>query len=82
MRAFLAAIAVVCLSLPVGAHSASATDVRYYDVGAGDHPHDVAPAPDGTVWYTAQHKGLSAGSTPKRARSRAFRWVKVRARMA
>ena len=23
----------------------------------GTHPHDVAPAPDGTVWYTAQHTG-------------------------
>lgn len=24
---------------------------------AGSHPHDVAPAPDGTVWYTAQVTG-------------------------
>ncbi len=23
----------------------------------GSHPHDVAPAPDGTVWYTAQRAG-------------------------
>ena len=23
----------------------------------GSHPHDVAPAPDGTVWYTAQSSG-------------------------
>ena len=23
----------------------------------GSHPHDVAPAPDGKVWYTAQHTG-------------------------
>lgn len=28
-----------------------------YPVPAGAHPHDVAPAPDGTVWYTAQHQG-------------------------
>jgi virginiamycin B lyase len=28
-----------------------------YPVPAGSHPHDVAPAPDGTVWYTAQHLG-------------------------
>jgi virginiamycin B lyase len=28
-----------------------------YPVPAGSHPHDVAPAPDGTVWYTAQHSG-------------------------
>ena len=31
--------------------------VRVYDVPAGSHPHDVAPAPDGTVWYTAQATG-------------------------
>jgi len=26
-------------------------------VPSGSHPHDVAPAPDGTVWYTAQATG-------------------------
>lgn len=28
-----------------------------YDVPDGSHPHDVAPAPDGSVWYTAQESG-------------------------
>jgi virginiamycin B lyase len=28
-----------------------------YDVPAGSHPHDVAPAADGGVWYTAQATG-------------------------
>lgn len=31
--------------------------MQEYDVPAGSHPHDVAPAPDGTVWYTAQRRG-------------------------
>ncbi len=31
--------------------------IQEYPVPAGSHPHDVAPAPDGTVWYTAQNKG-------------------------
>ena len=33
--------------------------VREYRVPAGGrvHPHDVAPARDGTVWYTGQHTG-------------------------
>jgi virginiamycin B lyase len=51
-----------------------------FAVPAGSHPHDVAPAPDGTVWYTAQaagalgrldpstgdthHVELGAGSSP------------------
>ena len=33
------------------------TEIREYPVPAGSHPHDVAPAPDGAVWYTAQHSG-------------------------
>lgn len=37
--------------------SAQRLRVREYPVPAGTHPHDVAPAPDGTVWYTAQHTG-------------------------
>ena len=28
-----------------------------FAVPAGAHPHDVAPAVDGGVWYTAQHQG-------------------------
>jgi len=31
--------------------------VQEYPVPAGSRPHDVAPAPDGTVWYTAQRRG-------------------------
>jgi virginiamycin B lyase len=31
--------------------------IREYPVPAGSHPHDVAPAPDGMVWYTAQRSG-------------------------
>jgi len=46
-------LALACLaSLAV-----AASEVRYFDVPRGSHPHDVAPAPDGTVWYTAQSKG-------------------------
>jgi virginiamycin B lyase len=29
-------------------------EIQEYPVPAGTHPHDVAPAPDGSVWYTAQ----------------------------
>lgn len=31
--------------------------IQEYPVPGGSHPHDVAPAPDGTVWYTAQRRG-------------------------
>lgn len=36
---------------------ARAARVQEYPVPAGSGPHDVAPAADGTVWYTAQHSG-------------------------
>ena len=32
-------------------------DIKEFDVPAGSHPHDVAPAADGGVWYTGQHVG-------------------------
>jgi streptogramin lyase len=33
------------------------TEYETFPVPAGSRPHDVAPAPDGTVWYTAQRTG-------------------------
>jgi virginiamycin B lyase len=37
---------------------AVAAEVQYFNVPHGDHPHDVAPAADGTVWYTGQRAGV------------------------
>jgi len=45
--------------------SAHAADVRYFAVPSGAHPHDVAPAPDGGVWYTAQSQGALGLLDPK-----------------
>lgn len=61
MRAQPIVLALVfVLALPAGA-----AEVQYFPVQAGDHPHDVAPAPDGTVWYTGQHKGVLGRLDPK-----------------
>jgi len=65
MQSHLSFIASLGLALLFGLAPVRAADVQYYDVGAGDHPHDVAPAPDGTVWYTAQHKGALGRLDPK-----------------
>ncbi len=35
----------------------AAPTIQEYDVPRGSRPHDVAPAADGTVWYTAQGSG-------------------------
>jgi virginiamycin B lyase len=44
--------------------------VREYPVPPGSHPHDVAPAPDGTVWYTAQAVGALGLLDPRTGRTR------------
>jgi virginiamycin B lyase len=56
-----AAIAVIALAIG----PAQSSQVSYYDVTRGAHPHDVAPAPDGTVWYTAQSQGALGILDPK-----------------
>jgi virginiamycin B lyase len=47
------------------ASSAVAQEVQYFDLPKGDRPHDVAPAPDGTVWYTGQRAGVLGRLDPK-----------------
>jgi virginiamycin B lyase len=59
--------AIVVFALGVG--NAPATEVTYYDVPRGAHPHDVAPAPDGKVWYTAQSQGALGILDPKTRRT-------------
>jgi virginiamycin B lyase len=49
----LAAFIAAALSWSI----ASAQTVRYFQLPDGAGPHDVAPAPDGSVWYTAQRAG-------------------------
>jgi virginiamycin B lyase len=41
-----------------------------YPVPAGSHPHDVAPASDGAVWYTAQGSGELGRLDPATGRTR------------
>jgi virginiamycin B lyase len=64
--AALAATAVAVLAAAATASEGLARDrevgaapprIQEYAVPPGSSPHDVAPAPDGTVWYTAQAAG-------------------------
>jgi len=61
----VAAVALVAVS----AHAAPAAQVSYFEVPRGAHPHDVAPAPDGNVWYTAQSQGAVGLLDPKTGRT-------------
>ena len=56
-RAATVGLAVATLVLASGASAQPQLPVQEFRVPAGSHPHDVAPARDGTVWYTGQHTG-------------------------
>lgn len=64
MRHTLISVVLRCVPF-VLAQPAAAAEVQYFTVPQGDHPHDVAPAPDGTVWYTGQHTGVLGRLDPK-----------------
>lgn len=51
LRVILVAVAL-CAAVP-----SLADTVQVNELPKGARPHDVAPAPDGTVWYTAQRQG-------------------------
>jgi len=57
MPARFRVLAALALLGGLFASPSKAADVRVYDLPAGSQPHDVTPAPDGAVWYTAQRQG-------------------------
>ncbi len=61
-------VAAAVAALAIAVNPAGAGDITYYDVTRGAHPHDVAPAPDGKVWYTAQSQGALGILDPKTGR--------------
>jgi virginiamycin B lyase len=65
MRSNHLAVAGMILALVLPGSRAVAAKVQYFAVPKGDHPHDVAPAPDGTVWYTGQRAGVLGRLDPR-----------------
>jgi virginiamycin B lyase len=53
----VASVVIIAGAAKGGTGARAALTVREYPVPAGSHPHDVAPARDGGVWYTAQGSG-------------------------
>jgi virginiamycin B lyase len=53
-----------------GAAAQARPRIREFPVPAGSRPHDVAPARDGTVWFTAQGSGHLGRLDPRTGRSR------------
>jgi virginiamycin B lyase len=73
IRLVIVALAALTLgtALPFAAGARqTAFEVREYRVPAGSHPHDVAPARDGGVWYTAQHAGALGWLNPRTGATR------------
>ncbi len=60
MIRILTAFAAVALA----ATTAQAEQVSYYQLPPGSFPHDVAPAPDGTVWFSGQQQGFAGRFDP------------------
>jgi virginiamycin B lyase len=56
MRNLLVLMLLSLLALPAGAQAQQPV-MQEYPVPPGSHPHDVAPAADGGIWYTAQSSG-------------------------
>ena len=71
--------AVLAITILCGA--ANAAEVKYFTLPSGAGPHDVAAAPDGTVWYTGQGAGHLGRLDPKRERSKSFRLASARRHM-
>ncbi len=63
MRTISIAAFVVAFVLAAPVTSAAAVQLRTYPVPS--YPHDVAPAADGTVWYTAQQAGALGRLDPR-----------------
>jgi virginiamycin B lyase len=63
VRGLLSGLLLVLLALPAAPAQAQPV-VQEYSVPSGSHPHDVAPAPDGGVWFTAQGAGYLGWLNP------------------
>jgi len=60
---------VLAFALAVPAYAAG-PEIHEFDLPRGAHPHDVAPAVDGGVWYTAQRQGALGHLDPATGNTR------------
>jgi virginiamycin B lyase len=75
----LAKVLVTALAILIAGCLAHArTAMQTFRVLAGAGAHDVYPAPDGTVWFTAQSAGKLGRLDPRTGRSDLTRWDRVR----
>ena len=68
-REFVSIVVVVALVGVIPAGVASPV-IHEFRVPEGSHPHDVAPARDGGVWYTAQRSGALGWLDPRTGKTK------------
>jgi len=56
---------ILCAALALSVRAAAAAEMTFYQLPAGSYPHDVAPAPDGTVWFSGQAQGFAGRFDPR-----------------
>ena len=61
---------LVAVFLAIASTLVAAPGYQEFSVPAGSHPHDVAPAEDGGVWYAAQHVGALGWLDPATGKTR------------
>jgi virginiamycin B lyase len=79
VRLLAAALVIVAVAASTASGAPTAESqlrAREFRVPGGSHPHDVAPARDGGVWYTAQHTGRLGWLDPKTGQGRLW-WLGV-----
>ena len=54
---FAGALTGALVAVALAAAAQAQEKVEFFDLPDGARPHDVSPAPDGKVWYTAQRQG-------------------------
>jgi len=65
MRGTVPGLAMLVLALGLDATAGAEITMESFEVPRRAHPHDVAPAADGGVWYTAQHQGVLGWLDPQ-----------------
>jgi virginiamycin B lyase len=58
-------IATAIIALALAATTVQAVEVKFYQLPSGAYPHDVAPATDGTVWFSGQSQGFAGRFDPQ-----------------
>jgi virginiamycin B lyase len=53
----LSILLIIIVPQPIFAQVNADPVIKEFSVPPGTHPHDVAPAANGSVWYTAQRSG-------------------------